>query len=898
MTDLPSRLTNALSDRYRIERELGEGGMATVYLAEDLKHQRQVAIKVLKPELAAVLGAERFVQEITTTAQLQHPHILPLFDSGTADGFLYYVMPYVEGETLRDKLSRETQLGVDEAVRITREVADALDYAHRHGVIHRDIKPENILLHDGRPMVADFGIALAVSAAAGGRMTETGMSLGTPHYMSPEQATADKEITGRSDVYSLASVLYEMLTGDPPHVGSWAHQIIVKIIAAEARPVGEVRKSVPPNVASALGKALEKLPADRFESAKAFADALADPAFRHGTVRTGGDGPGAARAPWKERAAIPLAGAAAVLLVAALWGWLRPGPTPDPVSRETVVLGPTLPGMIAGGAAIAPDGSAIVYTDTVGGRKLWIKERGEADPRPLVDLTHQAGGFEPEPSFSPDGRWIVYADLKLMRVARGGGAPVTMSDSAAGYGTAWLDDGTVVFGNRSASRLFRTSADGGATTLLTDSLGGVLNDRGIVPVPGSDAVMVGVSAGARGTSEVIVDVATGAVRTLVQGATKAWIVPGGDLVYASTDGGLYAAAFDRAKLELAGPSVSLLAGIGEVALGRDGTMLYVRGGTTTGGASEVVSVSRDGSDVVPLDSGWSAPVAPSGGLALSPDGSKVALSVRDSTTGRLDLVVVPVRAGPTTRLTSEGAGVNLRPAWSPDGRRVLYVSAEGGGTARLWERSADGGGRPTPVPMAEKRAAWEGLWSPDGRWIVYRTSDGDAGNGDILAVRTSGDTTPVPLVATPAQEYGPALSPDGHWLAYTSSSSGRMEIYVCPFPDSRDGLYPISSDGGTEAEWSHDGRQLFYRNGAGEMIAVDVTTGSTFSAGAHHLLFDARGYLANYQSHFYAVTPDDRRFVMVRPVEDSAGAAPPPRLVLVRNWLPELRAKLKGAGGS
>jgi serine/threonine protein kinase len=163
------RLSAALADRYRIERELGHGGMATVYLAEDLKHKRRVAVKVLKPELAAVLGAERFVKEITTTAALQHPHILPLFDSGTADGFLFYVMPFIDGETLRDKLSRETQLGIDEAVRITREVADALDYAHRHGVIHRDIKPENILLHDGRPMVADFGIALAVSAAAGGR---------------------------------------------------------------------------------------------------------------------------------------------------------------------------------------------------------------------------------------------------------------------------------------------------------------------------------------------------------------------------------------------------------------------------------------------------------------------------------------------------------------------------------------------------------------------------------------------------------------------------------------------------------------------------------------------------------------------------------------------------------
>jgi TolB-like protein len=287
------RLRASLADRYRLERELGQGGMATVYLAQDLKHDRQVAIKVLKPELAAVLGADRFVQEIKTTAALQHPHILPLFDSGRAvvpplrgaergtggEAFLYYVMPFIDGETLRTKLNRETQLGIEEAVRITTQVADALDYAHRHGVIHRDIKPENILLHDGRPVVADFGIALAVSAAAGGRMTETGLSLGTPHYMSPEQATAEKELTGRSDVYSLASVLYEMLTGNPPHTGAAAQQIIMKIVTEEVAPVTKLRRNVPPNVAAAVGKALEKLPADRFETAKAFADALTNPAF-------------------------------------------------------------------------------------------------------------------------------------------------------------------------------------------------------------------------------------------------------------------------------------------------------------------------------------------------------------------------------------------------------------------------------------------------------------------------------------------------------------------------------------------------------------------------------------------------------------------------------------------
>ena len=333
------RLNTALAGRYRIERELGEGGMATVYLCEDVKHDRKVALKLLKPELAAVLGAERFLQEIKTTAALQHPHILPLFDSGAADGFLFYVMPYIKGETLRDKLNRETQLGVEEAVRIAREVADALDYAHRNGVVHRDIKPENILMNDGRPMVADFGIALAVSAAAGGRMTETGLSLGTPHYMSPEQATAEKEITARSDVYSVGSVLYEMLTGNPPFTGAVAQQIIMKIITVPAELVTVHRKSVPLHVADALAKSLEKLPADRFESAKAFAEALGNPLYRSGAVQASAMhiGGGAVSSGRFKSVALIASALAAVLLGTTLWGWLKPAAVPV-VSRNSIIL--------------------------------------------------------------------------------------------------------------------------------------------------------------------------------------------------------------------------------------------------------------------------------------------------------------------------------------------------------------------------------------------------------------------------------------------------------------------------------------------------------------------------------------------------------------------------------
>src|SRR3989441_1181596 len=314
MTDT-ARLTAALAGRYAIERELGAGGMATVYLARDLKHDRDVALKVLRPELAAVLGAERFLQEIHISARLDHPHILTLIDSGECDGFVWYVLPYVRGESLREKLTREKQLSLEEAVRIATQVASALDYAHRHGLIHRDIKPENILLHEGEAVVADFGIALAVREAGGPRLTESGLSLGTPQYMSPEQATGGRELDVRSDVYSLAAVVYEMLAGEPPHTGPTAQAVIAKLLTERPMRIRTVRDTVPEGIDTAVAKALAKVPADRFGGAAEFATALAVP----------GAGPGAG---WPRRrmvVAASLAGAVALAALAVLWHpWRRP----------------------------------------------------------------------------------------------------------------------------------------------------------------------------------------------------------------------------------------------------------------------------------------------------------------------------------------------------------------------------------------------------------------------------------------------------------------------------------------------------------------------------------------------------------------------------------------------
>ncbi len=388
MSNQTDRLNAALDGRYRIDRELGAGGMSTVYLAHDIKHDRDVAIKVLHPDLGAALGGERFLSEIRTTARLQHPHILPLLDSGDANGLLYYVMPLVTGETLRARLEREKQLPIPDAVRIAREVASALDYAHRQSVIHRDIKPENILLHDGSALVADFGIALAVQSAGGQRMTQTGLSLGTPQYMSPEQAMGERSIDARSDIYALGAVTYEMLVGDAPFMGSSVQAIVAKVLSEKPTPLHTLRDTGPEQIETAVLIALAKLPADRFASAAEFASAL-------GASPTASTLSGARRATAPSTTTrllriVPWALAAALAAVVALQP--RTSTSTDATSRQQVTLWKNpLPSPLDAGAtrigneaAIAPDGSAIVFTDsTTAGRILMRKTRDATEASPI-----------------------------------------------------------------------------------------------------------------------------------------------------------------------------------------------------------------------------------------------------------------------------------------------------------------------------------------------------------------------------------------------------------------------------------------------------------------------------------------------------------------------------------
>jgi serine/threonine-protein kinase len=890
------RLTTALADRYRIERELGQGGMATVYLARDLRHDRLVALKVLRPELAAILGAERFLQEIKTTANLQHPHILPLHDSGEAGGNVFYVMPYVEGESLRDRLTRDKQLPVDVAVRLTREVASALDYAHRHGVVHRDIKPENILLHEGQALVADFGIALAVSRSDGGtRMTETGMSLGTPHYMSPEQAMGEREITPRSDVYALGCVAYEMLTGDPPFTGSTAQAIVARVLTEQPRTMTLQRHTIPAHVEAAVLTALEKLPADRYATAAEFSEALANPALT--AARTQAAPTARTESRWRGVAM----GTAAVALGAigvALWASLRPAP-PRPVIRYSLGL-PAAQGMQQGvlgvNLAIAPDGRRLAYVGQgPHGGQLWLRERDKLDATPLPGTDGAVN-----PCFSPDGRQIAFSSggqYQLKVVSVDGGPPVTLAEpgSGGGGGVTWGSDGWIYFDQPAG--LGRVRAGGGTPELVMalDTAHGEVGHAWPEVLPNGKALIFRSRRNLNPDDFDIValDLRSHQRHVLTKGLMARYIAPG-FLVFVRADGALVASQFSPSSLRLIGSPTPLLEGIMtkpfgsvDLAVSREGTLAYVPGAANAA-AGQAVWVTRD-EGITAFNPALN--ISPSGarrGLALSPDGSRLAVDVVGPKS--VDIWVKQLPTGPFSRLTFDGTE-NFRPSWSADSRSVVFLSNRDGSTPTVWRQRADGSAPAErllrlPVPILEAQL------SRDGAWLIYRTLDADGPN--IYGRRLGQDTMSVPLVVSRFNELGAALSPDGAFLAYASDETGQPEVYVRPFPRTSEGHWQISSGGGFAPRWAHSGRELFYESNGGDVMVAAVTTWPTFSAAAaRRVLGIASNQIWGSNTvPYWDVTPDDRRFLMVK-VGGLAQAPGAGQLVVVENWLQELRGKVE-----
>ena len=882
----PAQLNTSLTGRYDVEREIGRGGMATVYLARDVRHNRRVALKVLNPELGAVLGVERFLAEIQVTANLQHPNLLPLFDSGEANGLLFYVMPYVDGESLRARLDREKQLPVDEAVRIASAVASALHYAHGHGVIHRDLKPENILIQAGQPVVADFGIALAVSNAGGARVTQTGLSLGTPQYMSPEQATGDRVIDPRADIYSLAAVAYEMLAGEPPHTGNTMQAVIARVLTEQPRHIRAVRPNVPEHVEQALERGLEKLPADRWSTAKEFAEALegrAAPQSRatdghHAATRKAGRS-------WGKRLTDPvvlvLAAATLGATVLSVVQW-NAGRQP-PESRATVRFPLTLPRdvqltpTVVQSLAISRDGRHVAFAarGQRGVSQLFVREMDDATVRAVPGTDGTLSAF-----FSPDGKWIAFTDAQeLKKVAIESGAVLTLADIGGVFGGAsWAKNGQILIATAN-SRIVVMPENGGPGRRLcrNDPAGSKVESSPLVLDDGETVLYSSwPSLSFTNAKLAVASLSTGTCTILDIDGLQPLGVVGRRVLYVSNAGALTAVEIDLAARRVISAPVPVLtdivvhasSGTAQAALSSSGTLVYQGGAVPT---ELVWSDLHGAAEPITIDE------RSYGYPRLSPDGRKIALTVISAAQRDIWIYDIPSRG--STRLTPSG-GMNERPEWSPDGKRVLYRAARGE-RVNLWWRSADLSEPEAPLLKSESEDYYEGVITPDGGAIVYQI---DTGGADVMYRYLKGDTTKKPISNTTFVESQARVSPNGQWVAFVTTESGSDEVVVQPFP----GPGPrtqISANGGREPVWSRDGKRLFYRDPM-QFVAATVRTDIGFSVTARESLFPDTFVRGPYHAN-YDVSLDGSHLLLLRAKEQ-------PQVMIVHNWSDELRARLAG----
>jgi eukaryotic-like serine/threonine-protein kinase len=870
MTDSLLRLRESLADRYRIEHELGAGGMATVYLAHDVRHDRKVALKVLRPELAAILGGERFLKEIRTTANLQHPHILSLFDSGEADGLVFYVMPYVEGESLRERLQREHQLPVDEAVRITREVASALDYAHRHGVVHRDIKPENILLHDGQAFVADFGIALAASRSEGStRMTETGMSLGTPHYMSPEQAMGEREITPKADVYALGCVLYEMLTGEPPFTGPTAQAIVARVMTEEPRSITLQRRTVPPNVEAATLTALAKLPADRFASAAQFAEALGNATFagssamRATAVTRAGRGASPRRIGW-----IGMAAAAVVLLGLGLLAGRMLRRAPEVIALQ-VIPGPDhrLGGSNASNLAVSPDGQTIAYIGhDADERRIHIRRLASFEGSPVAGTQ----GVFANPTFSPDGKALAFAheDGTIRRVALGGGQATTLATAVTCCVLQWTEQG-ITFST--ARGLELVSPAGGAPRLVA----AIGFPAVAVVLPGGRAAVFLNLHGSRRLE--LIDLETSKITPLEglpEGALDVDYSDGHLLLQVGND--LLAVPFDARRRRATGGPEPLVHNVRFGSTGGFRESQSAVGGATlafvpASGMNRIVFVDRAGREtVVPDTTGtFHRP-------RFAPDGRRISMDI-SRPEGR-DVWVYDPDQRTLARITFQPNGHDA--IWAPDGRSLLYAAVSSSDTVTgMYARRVDGSAEIDTIAAVPWLDAPEAVLA-DGSVLAYAASPSTRTDAWVVS---HGGRHRV-LLGETFDESGLALSPDGHWLAYASDESGRREVYVRPFAGGA--RLQVSTGGAREPRWAPDGRQLYYRSqgsASARLIAARLSL-NPLRVQARDTLFSVADYEESDPHANYDISPRGDRFVFIR-------QQMPNEIRVIRNWQALLAGK-------
>jgi Tol biopolymer transport system component len=875
-----------LADRYEIEREIGAGGMATVYLARDLRHDRRVALKVLRPDVGAVLGVERFLSEIKVTANLQHPNLLPLFDSGEAEGLLYYVMPYVEGESLRSRLDREKQLPLDEAIRISIGIANALEYAHAHGVIHRDLKPENVLLQAGQPVIADFGIALAVSKAGGNRITQTGVSLGTPAYMSPEQATGDRVIDARSDIYSLGAMTYEMLTGEPPHTGSSSQAVIARMLTETPRPIRATRAAVPDYVEATVQRALEKLPADRFSNAREYVEGLRGRGdfITSGAFAVPKRGSLQKRGGWMHRFRDPLvASLAAFSLILIVVAFLRGRGATAPAQTVRFVLStpdsarpePNAPWP----GAISTDGTTIVYRGgSPQGPSLYSQHTDQLDAR-LIPGT--VGAMQPV--LSPDGTWLAFEVAgKLKKVRLDGSAPINVADAGSQNGADWTARDELVLGAElNFHGLSKVSAAGGALQEFArpDASKGETDYAWPVSLPDAKTVVFTIWSGSLASAKLATaSLEGGDVIPLDLPGIRPLAVVGRILVYVQSDGAVMAVTLDRSGRHTAGTPTPVLDpvevrqdlnGNSEIFVSKGGALLTSRGGTNT----RLAWIARDGK-VTPLSPDSRQFEEP----RLSPDGSRIAVGIRDA--GKSTIWIYDIATGTFSRLSSLAGATS--PSWTRDGNSVVYTALSSEKRYAVWRQVADGGS-PAQKLFDTGGITVQSVVAPDSRSVLYVRSTNNRWH--IFRVALDSPSVARLFVENESTTFPPAFSPDGKWVMITApDESGRPDVFIRSYPDPAVRLQ-VSATGGINDIWAPDGNRVYYDLGDGGLLSATLATAPRLRVVSRDTVFRTAPLLPGSGPARAQDLAHDGRFLgLVTNRNDY-------QLVVVPNWLAELKKR-------
>jgi serine/threonine-protein kinase len=765
---------------------------------------------------------------------------------------------------------------VDEAIRIATEVGEALDHAHRQGIIHRDIKPANILLREGRPLIADFGIALAVTAAGAGRLTETGLSLGTPYYMSPEQATADRDPGPQSDVYSLGCVLYEMLAGEPPFTGSSAQAILGKIITADPVPLSSHRSTVPPHVEWVVQKAISKLPADRFTSAARMTLALSDPTVASASR---GTGPGAAGRRDRPGRMERLLWAGALVTVAALgvlWkGAGADGEAQPPIVRTSIQLPDSIPMAFIGAAtlgngrrafAISDDGADLVYAGLKDGVvRLYLRSMDSFGITELPGTENAYGPF-----FSPNGRWVgFFVGNQLKKIRLDGGEPIVVAEATNSVGADWSDDGWIVFSNYEGAGLQVVSDQGGEARAVGSQYPDSMDFSWPQWVPGSDRIMAGGQ---------LLDPAAGDAIPVLPFEGHLAYLPSGYVVQMSGDV-LSAARFDVSEGRFASAVVPVLSGIrgeiygqGQWDVTPGGTLIYAEGGSLNRGP--LAWVGTDG-----LRTHLDLPVRERGTFELDPRGDRLAVVevdpggshvwVYDLTSGRREQVTV--RSGGTSPLD-----------WSPDGREVLFNRYEPGRVGFI-RTVGSGSDERRAFPLVDSVGSIYS-WSPAGD--LFGVS---AENPTGVGVADLASQTVRRITADPTS-WGLVISPQSDAVVYTSSMTGEYQNYVEPYPPTGQRIQISITGGAEEPRWSDDGERIYYRSGRRIMV-VDVERAPTLSVGPPRVVFE--GDFVNVGGRSYDVSPDETRFLVIDdPVVTTT------TLQVVQGWTAEIERLISDSGGS